>query len=173
MHHHWLQRISSLSASYSVLLTWLLKRWWKSLFWLKQEMRVGGLTGKQQRRLLKHFSERAIDCTNEDVSVIANSTKRRLQVSWNDRRFLDGSKNPGTESEPEKLSRLSLCLSLTVTIGCFIPTSWASFSHPALCKVLSSVPFAHSQLMAGKLRWTWLPRFDTKLRLIRICITLP
>ena len=109
MHHHWLQRISSLPASYSVLLTWLLKRRWKSLFWLKQEMRVvGGLTEKQQQ-LLKHFSERTIDCTNEEISVIGNSTERRLQVSWNDRRFLDGSKNPGTESEPEKLSRLSVC----------------------------------------------------------------
>lgn len=134
---------------------------------------VGGLTEKQQQQLLKHFSERAIDCTNEEVSVTGNSTERLLQVSWNDTRFLDGSKNPGTESEPEKLPRLSLCLSLTVTIGCFISISWASFSHPALCKVLCSVPFARSQLMAGKLHCTRLPSFDTKLKLIRIWITLP
>ena len=95
-----------------------------------------------------------MDCINKEVSVIGNSTERLLQVTQNDTEFLDGSKNPGAESEPEKLSRLSLCLSLTVTTGCFISTPWASFSHTALCKVLYSVPFAHSQFVAGKFRCT-------------------
>ena len=109
---------------------------------------------KKKKQLLKHSSERAIDCINEEVSVIGNSTERLLQVTQNDMEFFDGSKNPGAETEPEKLSRLSLCLSLTVTIGCFISTAWASFSHTALCKVLCSVPFAHSQLVAGKFHCT-------------------
>lgn len=44
-------------------------------------MRVaGGLTGKK-KKLLKHFSERAMDCINEKVSVIGNSTERLLQVT--------------------------------------------------------------------------------------------
>ena len=35
---------------------------------------VGGLTEKQQQ-VLKHFSERTIDCTNEEISVIGNSNR--------------------------------------------------------------------------------------------------
>ena len=45
-------------------------------------MRVaGGLTEKKKNQLLKHSSERAIDCINEEVSVIGNSTERLLQVT--------------------------------------------------------------------------------------------
>ena len=45
-------------------------------------MRVaGGLTGKKKKKLLKHFSERAMDCINEKVSVIDNSTERLLQIT--------------------------------------------------------------------------------------------
>ena len=44
-------------------------------------MRVaGGLTGKK-KKLLKHYSERAMDCINKEVSVIGNSTERLLQVT--------------------------------------------------------------------------------------------
>lgn len=122
---------------------------------------AGGLTGKKHN-YCKHSSERAIDCINEGRLGVWIGTyyERLLQVTlewygvfWWSRIM-------------QKLSQRSYpdyhyVFLLQWLLGVSSPPPGLHSLILLSAKCFGSVPFAHSQLVAGKFHCTWLPSFDT------------